>query len=166
LPFPCEYNGRRTTPGPDRRDNTMKRPLCAVTVTLALLGSAGLAAAQKADTAHADLMSSQQQMNSQGLASSPSQSAPGGTQPQVGSKLPDSMNAQALPNQALPNNVTDQVPELKSLLIVKLPDRIVLISPDTKLVTEVVREPTTSGSSSENTVLRSSCGTGTAPPCK
>src|SRR5437879_2859572 len=83
------------------------------------------------------LTSSQQQMISQGLASSPSQFTPGGTQPQVGSKLPDSMNA-----QALPNNVTDRVPEVKSLLFVKLPDRIVLIDPDTKLVTEIVREPT------------------------
>jgi hypothetical protein len=138
----------------------MKRPLCAVTVSLALLGSAGFAAAQKADTAQADLTSSQQQIISQGLAASPSQSAPGSTQPQVGSKQPDSMNA-----EALPNNVTDQVPEVTSLLFVKLPDRIVFINPDTKLVTESVGEPTTSGSSCENTVRRSSCGTGTAPPC-
>jgi hypothetical protein len=139
----------------------MNRLLCAGTVTLALLGSTGFAAAQKPDTAQANLTSSQQQMIGQGLASSPTQPAPGGTQPQVGSKLPDSMNA-----QALPNNVTDRVPEVKSLLFVKLPDRIVLIDPDTKLVTEIVREPTTSGSSSDNTVRRSNCGTGTAPPCQ
>ena len=139
----------------------MNRLLCAGTVTLALLGSTGFAAAQKPDTAQADLTSSQQQMISQGLASSPSQPAPVGTQPQVGSKLPDSMNA-----QALPNNVTDRVPEVKSLLFVKLPDRIVLIDPDTKLVTEIVGEPTTSGSSSDNAVRRSNCGTGTTPPCQ
>ncbi|WFU34339.1 hypothetical protein QA635_07890 [Bradyrhizobium brasilense] len=160
LLFPCKYNGRRTTPGPDPKDNTMKRPHFSVTITLALLGSAGFAAAQKADTAQADLTSSQQQIISQGLRSSPSQSAPGGTQPQDGSKRPKSMNA-----QGLPNNVTDQVPEVTSLLFVKLPDRIVLINPDTKLVTEIVGEPTTSGSSSENIARRSSCGAGTVPPC-
>ncbi|WFU58382.1 hypothetical protein QA639_13160 [Bradyrhizobium pachyrhizi] len=138
----------------------MKRHLFAVTVTLTLLGSAGFAAAQKADTAQADLTSSPQQIISQGLGCSSSQSAPGGTRPQDGTKRPNSINA-----QALPNNVTDQVPEVTSLLFVKLPDRIVLINPDTKLATEIVGEPNTSGSSSENIVRRSSCGAGTVPPC-
>ncbi|MGL3214148.1 hypothetical protein [Bradyrhizobium sp. BR 1433] len=138
----------------------MKKPLCAVTVTLALLGSAGFAAARKADTAQADLTSSQQQVTGQGLAASPPESAPGGTQPQVGSRQPDSMKA-----QALPDNITDQVPEVTSPLLVKLPYRIVFINPDTKLVTEIVGEPNTSGSSSENIVRRSSCGAGTVPPC-
>jgi hypothetical protein len=49
--------------------------------------------------------------------------------------------------QALPGNVTDQVPEAKQLFFVKLPDRIVLIDPDTKLVTEIVMDATTTGSS-------------------
>ena len=40
--------------------------------------------------------------------------------------------------QALPSDVTDQVPEAKQLLFVKLPDRIILIDPDTKLVHEIV----------------------------
>lgn len=48
--------------------------------------------------------------------------------------------------QTLPSNVTDQVPEAKNLLFVKLPDRIVLIDPDTKLVTEIVMDQTTTGS--------------------
>jgi hypothetical protein len=48
--------------------------------------------------------------------------------------------------QKLPNNVTDQVPDTKGLLFVKLPDRIVLIDPDTKLVTEIVMDATTTGS--------------------
>ena len=60
----------------------MNMLLCAGTVTLALLGSTGFAAAQKPDTPQADLTSNQQQMISQGLASSPSQPAPGGVQPQ------------------------------------------------------------------------------------
>ena len=49
--------------------------------------------------------------------------------------------------QKLPNNVTDQVPDAKGLLFVKLPDRIVLIDPDTKLVTEIVMDAATTGSS-------------------
>ena len=38
--------------------------------------------------------------------------------------------------QSMPSNVTNQVPETKNLLFVKLPDRIVLIDPDNKLVTQ------------------------------
>jgi hypothetical protein len=41
--------------------------------------------------------------------------------------------------------VSDQVPEAKGLLFVKLPDRIVLIDPDTKLVTEIVMDSVTTG---------------------
>lgn len=78
---------------------------------------------------------------SQGLANTPSQSAPSGTQPQVGSKIPDSMTT-----RELPTNVTDQVPETKQLLFVKLPDRIMLIDPDTKLVTEIIMDSGTTGS--------------------
>jgi hypothetical protein len=78
---------------------------------------------------------------SPGLAIAPSPPAPAGAQPQVGSKVPDSMSA-----QALPNNVTDQVPEAKNLLFVKLPDRVLLIDPDSKLVTEIVMDETTTGS--------------------
>ena len=48
--------------------------------------------------------------------------------------------------QTLPSNVTNQVPRVKNLLFVKLPDRIVLIDHDTKLVTEIVTDETTTGS--------------------
>jgi hypothetical protein len=50
--------------------------------------------------------------------------------------------------QALPNGVTDQVPQVKNLLFVKLPDRVMLIDPDTKLVTEILMDSdsTTTGS--------------------
>jgi hypothetical protein len=48
--------------------------------------------------------------------------------------------------QALPGNVTDQVPEAKTLLFVKPPDRVLLIDPDSKLVTEIVMEGATTGS--------------------
>jgi hypothetical protein len=108
-------------------------------ITIAVFSSVGIAAAQRTPgTPQADLTPPQERMVSQGLASSPSQPAPAGAQPQVGNRLPDSMSA-----QNLPNDVTDQVPDAKGLLFVKLPDRILLIDPDTKLVTEIVTDPTT-----------------------
>ena len=111
-------------------------------VTVAILLSTGFAAAQTSSSARPDLTASQERMVSRGLVNSPSQPMPSGTQPQVGSKVPDSMSA-----QALPNNVTDQVPEAKNLLFVKLPDRILLIDPDSKLVAEMIMDDTTTGSS-------------------
>ena len=108
-------------------------------VTLAIFGSVGFASAQKASSN--ELTPTQERTVSQGLASSPSQAAPT-TQPRVGDKLPDSMTA-----QNMPSNVTDQVPEAKNLLFVKLPDRIILIDPDSKLVSEIVMDSsTTTGS--------------------
>ena len=122
----------------------MSRLIGAGAITLAIFGSVGFAAAQR--DPGTVLTSNQEQMVSQGLASSPSQPAPTGAQPRVGDKLPDSMAA-----QQLPSNVTDQVPEAKQLLFVKLPDRIILIDPDTKLVSEIVMDPVTTGSNSNNT---------------
>jgi hypothetical protein len=126
----------------------MNQLIRAGAITVAIFSSVGFAAAQNAPsptpgTGHADLTARQQQAVNQGLAASPSQSAQAGAQPQVGNKLPDSMTA-----QALPNDVTNQVPETKNLLFVKLPDRIMLIDPDTKLVTEIVMDSdsTTTGS--------------------
>ena len=112
-------------------------------ITVAILSSVSFAAAQRtASFDHPDLSPTQQRTVSQGLASSPSQSAPA-AQPQVGDKMPDSMTA-----QSLPSNVTDQVPEAKNLLFVKLPDRVLLIDPDNKVVTELVMD---SGASSDTT---------------
>jgi hypothetical protein len=53
--------------------------------------------------------------------------------------------------QSLPNNVIDQVPEAKELMFVKLPDRVILIDPDSKLVSEIVlnSDSTTTGSHSK-----------------
>jgi hypothetical protein len=123
----------------------MNQLIRAGAITVAIFSSVGLVAAQapsqSSGTARVDLTPSQERTVSQGLASSPSQPEPAGAQPQIGSKLPDSMTA-----KALPNNVTDQVPEAKQLFFVKLPDRIILIDPDTKLVTEIVMDATTTGS--------------------
>jgi hypothetical protein len=126
---------------------TMNRQLYYGAISLVILGSAGVAMAQNANdtsrsnNAHQNLNPTQQQMVSTGLASTPSQSAPSGAQPQVGDRVPDSMAA-----QSMPQNVGDQVPEARQLLFVKLPDRILLIDPDTKLVSEIVTEPATTGS--------------------
>ena len=112
-------------------------------ITVAIFSSINFAAAQRASNSnHPDLTPTQQRTLSQGLANSPSQSAPA-AQPQVGDKMPDSMTA-----QSLPSNVTDQVPEAKNLLFVKLPDRVLLIDPDNKVVTELVMD---SGASSDTT---------------
>jgi hypothetical protein len=123
-------------------------------ITVAVFSSVSFAVAQRA-TGSADLTPAQQRTVSQGLASSPSQSAPTGTQPQVGDKVPDSMSA-----QSLPSNVTDQVPEAKNLLFVKLPDRIILIDPDSKLVSEIVMD------SSGSTTTGSNVNSGSNQPSK
>ena len=123
----------------------MSQLIRAGVITLGIFGSVGFAAAQQASGP--DLTPTQQRTVSHGLASSPSQSAPTGAQPQVGDKVPDSMTA-----QQLPSNVTDQVPEAKKLLFVKLPDRVVLIDPDSKLVSEIVMDPdSATGSNSATT---------------
>jgi hypothetical protein len=130
------------------QETIMNQLIRAGVVTLGIVGSAGFAAAQQAPgNDHSDLTPMQQRTVSQGLASSPSQPTPA-AQPHVGDRLPDSMTA-----QALPSDVTDQVPDAKQLLFVKLPDRIILIDPDTKLVHEIVLDSysTTTGSSSSST---------------
>jgi hypothetical protein len=45
----------------------------------------------------------------------------------------------------MPDDVADQVPETKRYLFIKLPDRIVLIDPDTNMVAEIVGAPATTG---------------------
>jgi hypothetical protein len=125
----------------------MIRLLCSAALTLVILSSGGAAMAQTANdatqnnSAHLNLAPAQQQMVSTGLASTPSQSTPSGAQPRVGDKVPDSMAP-----LSMPRNVGQQVPEVKQLLFVKLQDRILLIDPDTKLVSEIVTEPATTGS--------------------
>jgi hypothetical protein len=123
----------------------MKQFIRTGAITLAIFGSVGFAAAQSASgSGHPELTPAQQRTVSQGLTSSPSQPAPS-AQPQVGDKIPDSMSA-----QNLPSNVTDQVPEAKNLLFVKLPDRVMLIDPDTQLVTEIVFDGMATGSNSNS----------------
>jgi hypothetical protein len=116
------------------------------TITVAIFGSVGFASAQSAPGyGHQDLTTAQQRTVSQGLASSPSQTAPTGAQPQVGEKVPDSMTA-----QSMPSDVSNQVPEAKSLLFVKLPDRVLLIDPDSKRVSEIVMDADSDSTTGSN----------------
>ncbi len=94
-------------------------------------------------------------MVTQGLAGVPSQPPLVGAQPRVSDAVPDSMTA-----QSVPSNVSNQVPAVKNLLFVKLPDRIILIDPDTKVVHEIVMnsslDSTTTGSNSNSSIRPSS----------
>ncbi|KRQ08328.1 hypothetical protein AOQ71_22860 [Bradyrhizobium manausense] len=132
------------------KETTMNRLLYSGALLLAVLGSTAATAqntndATQSNNPHGTLNPAQQQMVSNSLSSAPSQSAPSGAQPQVGDKVPESMSA-----QSMPHDVADQVPEAKELLFVKLPDRILLIDPDTKLISEIVNEPATTGSTAGN----------------
>src|SRR6202007_1194292 len=114
-------------------------------ITVALLGGIGFAAAQQMQGGgNAPSMNSPQSQNSpqssnpsqtilmlspaerqkivQGLRDEQMQSLAQDEQAQVGSKPPESVS-----KQMLPNDVTSDVPQTKKLLFVKLPDRILLI---------------------------------------
>jgi hypothetical protein len=120
----------------------MRQQLRAGTIVLALLASVSLASAQRGPgTDRPDLTPQQQQTVNQGLASQPNDSAPAGYQSQVGSKMPDSMTAHPMPGK-----VASDVPETKNLLFIKLPDRVLLIDPDTQIIAEIVPVTETTGS--------------------
>jgi hypothetical protein len=93
----------------------MSQLLRAGALVVVIFGNVGFATAQNAPgTDRPELTPMQQRTVSQGLASSPSQAAPAGAQPQVGDKVPDSMTA-----QSLPGDVTSQVPQVK----IRIPSR-------------------------------------------
>jgi hypothetical protein len=140
---------------PSIRRSIMRLPFRTSLVTLALVAGIditavgiGTAVAQSAQQGsqreQLNLNSAKEQAVTQGLANQPARSVPGYSG-QIGSKLPSSETA-----QKLPNDVQAQVPETKELLFVKLPDRILLIDPDTQLVTEIVMAPVTTGSGSSS----------------
>lgn len=118
----------------------MRQQLRVGVTALALLASISLATAQQGSGQSA-LTPQQQQSINQGLASQPNDTAPGGYQGQVGAKMPDSMTA-----HPVPGNVAADVPQAKNLLFIKLPDRVLLIDPDTKTVAEIVLASETTGS--------------------
>ena len=87
-----------------------------------------------------NLTPSQQQAVTQGLANQPAQQNLQGSSGQVGSKVSPSESA-----KPLPSDVQAQVPDAKAMLFVKLPDRILLIDPDSRAVAEIVMAPSTTG---------------------
>jgi hypothetical protein len=130
--------GRRQTRAPG--ESIMRKPTRACLITLALIASIDLAVAQSSQQQEKlNLSPAKEQAVTQGLASQPSNNVPGFSG-QVGSKLPASEKA-----QPLPSDVQAQVPEAKQMLFVKLPDRILLIDPDTQVVAEIVMAPATTG---------------------
>jgi hypothetical protein len=124
----------------------MRQQLRTGAVVLALLSSISLATAQRGpNTGQSELTPQQQQSVRQGLANQPNDSAPTGYQGQVGAKMPDSMTA-----RPVPDDVAADVPATKNLLFVKLPDRVLLIDPDTKAVAEIVLATDTTGSAPDS----------------
>jgi hypothetical protein len=108
-------------------------------IVITLVSNVGFAVGQNSSGGDY-LNQTQQQAVRQGLGNEQTQSAPTGGQPQVGSKLPNS--SQAAP---MPGKVATDVPQTKNLLFVKLPDRILLIDPDNKQVTEIIPVTETTG---------------------
>jgi hypothetical protein len=111
-------------------------------MALALLGSASLALAQTPSTGSEEKLNLSQQQErtvSQGLRNEQAQNAQG-YKGEVGSTPPESLQ-----RKPLPSTVTDQVPATKSYLFIKLPDRILLIDPDSKAVAEIVGAEGTTG---------------------
>jgi hypothetical protein len=125
-------------------------------IALAVIGSVGIAAAQdnkpsgqSGATSGLNLSPAQERAVTQGLRSEQSQAAPSGPQAQVGSRVPDSVTP-----HAMPGDVTAQVPETKNYLFVKLPDRVLIIDPDSKVVAEVILASDTTGSNPNDSATR------------
>jgi hypothetical protein len=124
---------------PVTKELQMRHLIHTSAIIVALASNIGFAAAQTGP-GEDRLNQAQQQAVRQGLGNEQTQSAPTGGQPQVGNKLPNSL--QAAP---MPGNVATDVPQTKNLLFVKLPDRILLIDPDNKQVTEIIPVTETTG---------------------
>jgi len=115
----------------------------AIAIAVIFMGSVGLAAAQGAsDQGQLKLSPAQQQDVIKGLASEPAQSSSEAEEATVGTKLPETAKA-----QPLPGTVTAQVPATDKYMFVKMPDRILLVHPDTGMVAEIItNESSTTGS--------------------
>jgi hypothetical protein len=124
---------------------TLQMPACVTTCATARvepeINGSGTASAQTSQQEKLNLSPAMEQAVTQGLANQPAHSV-SGFNGQMGSKLPASEKV-----QPLPSDVQAQVPEAKLLLFIKLPDRVVLIDPDSQAVAEIVMTPaSTTGS--------------------
>ncbi|MEA2986871.1 MAG: hypothetical protein QOD94_3125 [Alphaproteobacteria bacterium] len=135
----------------------MRQQLHACLITLALFVPSGFAIAQSSQQEKFNLSPAKEQAVTQGLSSQPAQPVPG-FQGQVGSKPPDSAAA-----RSLPSDVTAQVPEAKEFLFIKLPDRIVLVDPDSKLVAEIIMGPSTTGGPASSSSPSTDSPSGSSP---
>jgi hypothetical protein len=153
----------------------MRHTMQTGTLVLALLGVAGLAAAQSggstpgqiprtqapggSSAAHPGLAldASEQRDITQGLSREQAQQVPSGYQGQVGSKIPNSLHAQPLPSSV-------QAPHAKGFFYVKLPDRVLLVDPDDQLVVQIVAADVggagTTGSGSSSPSMNPADGAG------
>jgi hypothetical protein len=94
----------------------------------------------------------QKQSVDEGLNNQRMQSSQSGSNAQVGMKAPGDATG-----QKMPNNVAEQVPQTEHYLFIKLPDRVLLIDPDSDTVAEIIPHPFIFGAPST---------TGSAPPNK
>ena len=125
----------------------MPRPIRASLITITLIAGLdlaavgfGTAAAQGSQQEWLTLNSANQQAVTQGLADQPAHTGPG-CSGQIGGKLPTLDRT-----QLLPSDVQAQVPDAKTMLFVKLSDRILLIDPYSQTVAEIVLAPATTDS--------------------
>jgi hypothetical protein len=94
----------------------------------------------------------QKQSVDEGLDNQRMQSSESGSNAQVGMKAPGDAVG-----QKMPNNVAERVPQTERYLFIKLPDRVLLIDPESDTVAEIIPHPFISGAPST---------TGSAPPNK
>jgi hypothetical protein len=135
---------------PEKKENLMRRQFHAYATALVLLGGTGFAAAQTPPANPSSQTGQQSQLHldqsqgravMDGLRSEQTQPAPSGPQAQIGSQAPETVTP-----RAMPDDVTAQVPETKNFLFVKLPDRVLIIDPDSKMVAEILLAAETTGS--------------------
>lgn len=143
----------------NHRSNLMRQQLRIGATVLALLAGTGLAAAQRAPgySGSLDLSADQQHAVSRGLSGQQAQrsdAASQAQQAQVGSKLSDSVQT-----QPVPDNVASDVPAAKNMFFVKLPDRVLLINPDDRMIAEIILD-TDTGTTGAGTSGSGSGGSG------
>jgi len=75
----------------------------------------------------------QQSAISRGLRNEPEQASTAASQAQPGNRMPNAVTA-----RPMPKDVGAQVPEAKAYLFVKLPDRVLLIDRESRMVAQIV----------------------------
>jgi hypothetical protein len=134
----------------DHKEELMQRRLHAAIFAFALIEGllAGHAGAQTRDDNGAsqgaqgqlDLSQRDAQSITNSLHEEQAQSGQPGYQGELGTKPPNSMTT-----QQLPDHVTGQVPKVKGYYFIKLPDRVLLLDPASKTVVEIVPAVATTG---------------------